>query len=109
MTKFETNGVKKQEDAYLKGFADKAFNYSCYECSVRGLDTHRHGCDNCPIAVAHAKAIKEIEEGKRKPDEKFHYGASKKYSGNHSTTVMYNFNITVNINTNNTKEGKSHE
>lgn len=107
MTKFEVNGVQKQDEAWLVGYAEKAFSYSCYQCATRGLDTHHHGCDNCPIAIAHEKAIKEISDGKRKPDNKFHYGASKHNYNGRTTTVMYNFNITVNINTiNNTKEEK---
>lgn len=106
MTKFEVNGVQKQDEAWLVGYADKAFSYSCYQCATRGLDTHHHGCDNCPIAIAHEKALKEISKGKRKPDDKFHYGATRYNSRHGKTEVYYNFNITVNINATNTKEDK---
>lgn len=99
MTKFEENGVQKQEQAYQIGYANKMFTYSCTMCAGRNLDCHKHGCDNCPISIAHSRAIQEITEGKRKPNERVHYGASKHYYNGRTTTVMYNFNITVNINT----------
>ena len=109
MTKFEEMGVQKQNEAYLKGYADKAFSYSCFQCASRGLDKHQHGCDNCPIAVAHAKAIKEIENGKRERPFRFNYGATRYNSKYGKTEVYYNFNITVNVETvniTNTKEEK---
>lgn len=109
MTKFEENGVQKQDEAWLVGYADKAFAYSCYCCSSRNLDCKRHGCDNCPIAVAHAKAIKEITSGKReRPSNKSNYGATRFHSKHGKTEVYYNFNVTINMNTinNNMKENK---
>ena len=108
MTKFEANGIQKQEDAYLKGYADKAFKYSCYECSTRNLDCHHHGCDNCPIAVAHAKAIKEIENGKRERPTPFGYGGAFSRNNRHGgTTLVLRFdNCTFNMNSNDKKEGK---
>ena len=90
MTKFEVNGIHKQEGAYTEAFANKTFAYSCKTCAERGLDTHRHGCENCPIKTAHEKALEEIKSGERKAPENFHYGA-KKFICNNRVTIVMNF------------------
>lgn len=90
MTKFEENAIQKQEDAYTEYFANRAYDYSCKMCSERGLDTHHHGCDNCPVKEAHMKALEEIASGKRKPPEKIHYG-TKKFVYNNRITIVMNF------------------
>lgn len=89
MTRFEANGVRKQEEAYIKSYADRAFAYSCKTCAERGLDSHRHGCENCPVREAHEKAIAEINSGKRKAAN-FNYGA-RKYICNNRVTIVMNF------------------
>lgn len=90
MTKFEINGIHKQEEAYIESYANRAFAYSCKTCAERGLDTHRHGCENCPIKEAHIKALEEIKIGKRKAPKKFNYGA-RKYICNNRVTIVMNF------------------
>lgn len=64
LSKFEELGIRKQEQAYKKTFAKKAFEYSCKLCceqNKRPCGT----CNNCPIKEAHIKALAEIESGKR--------------------------------------------
>lgn len=54
MTKFETIGVERQQEADDKAEARKFFKGSCYSCCNRGM---RIDCDRCAIAHVHAEVI----------------------------------------------------
>ena len=50
MTRFEANGVKRQQNAGSKYEADRSFEISCRICCEHGCFIN---CDHCPIAAAH--------------------------------------------------------
>ena len=67
-SKFEENGIQKQEEAYKVSFAKKAFEYSCDLCCSRNLRASGT-CSNCPIKEAHIRALTRIaSEGEKRPN-----------------------------------------
>ena len=94
-SKFEENGIQKQEEAYKVSFAKRAFEYSCEMCCSRNLRASGT-CSNCPIKEAHVRALTRIaSEGEKRPNNpmKRDYEVSQcvnKRSGNvHITLVMH--------------------
>lgn len=95
-SKFEENGIQKQEEAYKVSFAKKAFEYSCDLCCSRNLRASGT-CSNCPIKEAHIRALTRIASEGEKNYRKDTYAPSyetyksvNKRSGNvHITLVMH--------------------
>ena len=95
-SKFEENGIQKQEEAYKVSFAKRAFEYSCDLCCSRNLRASGT-CSNCPIKEAHIRALTRIaSEGEKSHSKNFsapNYETHKtvnKRSGNvHITLVMH--------------------
>jgi hypothetical protein len=54
VTKFETIGVERQQDADSKAEARKFFRGSCYACCNKGI---RIECDRCAIAHVHSEVV----------------------------------------------------
>lgn len=63
MNKFINNAITKQDSAWKREYADRAFAFSCDMCSSRNL--LHIPCHHCPIKIAHDRAIQEIESGER--------------------------------------------
>lgn len=90
---FEQNGIQKQNEAYKLGFAKKNFEYSCKLCCEQ--NKRRGTCTECPIRLAHKKAMAEIQSGLRE----------KPYNGNcrdsrverDTVSVKGNIHITLTI------------
>ena len=89
-TKFEENGVKKQEKAYKMSYANNCFEYSCEICCAQNKRPNGT-CANCPIKNAHIKAIKRIKEN---PEKKVGEIA-KKGCSTYKTKVHGNVKVTV--------------
>ena len=95
-SKFEENGIQKQEEAYKVSFAKRAFEYSCEMCCSRNLRASGT-CSNCPIKEAHIRALTRIaSEGEKRTEGKpmkQNYEVSRsvnKRTGNiHITFVMH--------------------
>ena len=93
LSKFEENGIRKQDNAYKKNFACKAFEYSCNICCTQNKRPCGT-CNNCPIKEAHIRALKEIETGKRKVESRKNPGCStykSKVHGEIKITMVMHF------------------
>lgn len=67
-SKFEENGIQKQEEAYKVSFAKRCFEYSCELCCSRNLRASGT-CSNCPIKEAHIRALTRIaSEGEKRTE-----------------------------------------
>lgn len=54
MSKFEQEGVDRQQKARTKAYAIYSFKHSCDICCYTGK---RISCDNCAIANAHTEVL----------------------------------------------------
>ena len=86
LPKWVVTTIEKINVAWKIEYVEYNYQKTCETCASKGLCNHCN-CDKCGLKVARDRAIKEINEGLRKPLEKVKRGC---YTANniHGTQVM---------------------
>ena len=89
--RFIENAVRKQNEAYKRGYAIQQFSYSCQRC-MTGNYRYDGTCSDCPIKKAHVETLTRIELESQNSRDKAKKSYHRNKDGSVTITVTIHYN-----------------